>query len=90
MRGVTRGTKSVLPLAPEHGFLHVTVLGESKIRIVQLTNATSALPETMDLVASNMQHAPSVDTVSVVGLGVPIICLNPVQIRMVAQPSTIT
>ena len=89
VRGVVSGTVSVLPLAPEHGFLHVTVLGESKIRVVQLTNATSALPETADLAASSMQHASPADIVPVVRLGVPIVCLNPVRISMLAAQSTV-
>lgn len=84
VRGVSSGTVSVLPLAPEHGFLHVTVLDERKIKVVQLTNA---VPETEDLGARSVPHAPPGDIVAVVGLGVPILCLNPVQISMVGLPS---
>lgn len=52
-------------------------MGTGTIRITQLANATG-----LELETSNVQDTPLADTVAVVGLGVPLLCLNPVQIYM--------
>ena len=54
-------------------------MGTGKIRITQLANATG-----LELATSIVQDALLADTVAVVGLGVPLLCLNPVQISMYA------
>lgn len=77
VRGVKSGTVSVLPLAPEHGFLRVTVLDEGRLRIAQVANASE-----MELPANNMQHTPPADTVTIAGLGVPHKCLSRVQVNV--------
>jgi hypothetical protein len=83
VRGVRSGTVSILPLAPEHGFLHLVVLEEGTVRVTRVAQvADTSAPELAPSNVDRQQPPPVLDTVRALHPGVSVVCLNPVRIQM--------